>query len=301
MARDIAHFDGTVIAPSGTYPYGDIKDAPSPTKVNRKSNADMIQFFQRMAANAGISLNNLPDNATNGFQFVQALNTMFCNLFGGMAEAFGTPTGTYVPVVMSGLASLGFGFTAGYVFYNGKFYYVSAYSPGSGPGPGYEVRVSLSTQDAQPVGSGVIATIAANGASSFKYSSCVSWGVGAGPSLAPQSWVTLSSFSSVHYLAGADPHAPRYTIDALGKVMCEGQIYTDAGPALAQPIFFFPVGFRPTKTVIRPIAYYNSNTTKWATLTAQILSTGAFSITDGAFPGFSGDIIDLGNIEFTTY
>jgi hypothetical protein len=86
-------------APLSTYPYGNIRDDPgdnSGTAVNKVNHADFHQFFAKlmdMTSNpyriftkiqAGIlqpsgpetgcaPANNLPDNATNGFQYIQAL------------------------------------------------------------------------------------------------------------------------------------------------------------------------------------------------------------------------------------
>lgn len=72
MAYDIQHFDGVVNPVTGTDPYGTIKDAPSGTIINSKSNSDMQVFLQRMMDLAGITPNNLPDNVTNGFQLYAA-------------------------------------------------------------------------------------------------------------------------------------------------------------------------------------------------------------------------------------
>src|ERR1700748_3604815 len=61
---------------NGSYPYGDIKDDDGTfdgTDVNRKNYADIFQFFAKLSDYAGVALNSLPDNATNGFQFFNAL------------------------------------------------------------------------------------------------------------------------------------------------------------------------------------------------------------------------------------
>ena len=65
-----------VTAPDVTYPYGNIKNdtgAGDGTPVNVQVYADFHQFFARMAALAGITYNNLPDNSTNGYQYYDAL------------------------------------------------------------------------------------------------------------------------------------------------------------------------------------------------------------------------------------
>lgn len=74
---------------SGAYPYGDIKDntgGGNGTPVNRVVYADFHQFFARIADLAGIVLNGLPDNLTNGFQFVQALQALIATAVAGEAS-----------------------------------------------------------------------------------------------------------------------------------------------------------------------------------------------------------------------
>ncbi len=73
MALKISDFDGTVVAPGGDYPFGDIKNIPSGTRANRKMLDDMIQFFQKAMDLAGITPNSLPDNVTNGYQLIDAV------------------------------------------------------------------------------------------------------------------------------------------------------------------------------------------------------------------------------------
>jgi hypothetical protein len=79
MALEIADFNGTVVAPGGDYPFGDIKDAPSGTVVDKAMMDDMIQFFQKLMSNGAITPNNLPDNVTNGYQLIDALRAVIEN------------------------------------------------------------------------------------------------------------------------------------------------------------------------------------------------------------------------------
>jgi hypothetical protein len=72
----IINFDGTVVAPGGDYPWGNIKNKPDGTKINVKSNADMHQLHQKMMADAGMTPNGLPDNVSNGFQLSDALQIL---------------------------------------------------------------------------------------------------------------------------------------------------------------------------------------------------------------------------------
>lgn len=73
MAREISDFNGTVIAPGGAYPYGNIKDNPNGTIVDSTSNADLQQFAQKVMDEGNITPNGLPDNNTNGYQIFQGL------------------------------------------------------------------------------------------------------------------------------------------------------------------------------------------------------------------------------------
>ena len=64
---------------TGTYPYGDIVDdtgAGDGVPVDRNVYADFHQFFARLidqADNPAVVINNLAENAANGFQFYEAL------------------------------------------------------------------------------------------------------------------------------------------------------------------------------------------------------------------------------------
>lgn len=81
-----------VIAPDGTYPYGRIKDntgANDGTPVNELVYGDFHQFFAKMAAAAGITLNGLPENLTNGFQYFDALQAVINASLVGLLELKG--------------------------------------------------------------------------------------------------------------------------------------------------------------------------------------------------------------------
>jgi hypothetical protein len=60
-----------VQAPSTDYVKGRIVDNQTP--INEAINGDIIEFFHRMAWQASITENTLPDNVTNGHQLLQAL------------------------------------------------------------------------------------------------------------------------------------------------------------------------------------------------------------------------------------
>ena len=59
-----------VVAPSADYPNGNI--ANNLTLISEEVNGDIIQFFQKLAIDAGTSENGLPDNVTNGYQLIEA-------------------------------------------------------------------------------------------------------------------------------------------------------------------------------------------------------------------------------------
>jgi len=84
-----------VTSPGAPYPYGDIKDNPgdgSGTPVNRLVYGDFHQFFAKLLADAGITGNDLPENTTNTFQYILALNAI-------IATAVGTETAARVSAV----------------------------------------------------------------------------------------------------------------------------------------------------------------------------------------------------------
>lgn len=127
MARKITDFDGSVIAVGGAYPFGDIKDNPSGTVVNRKSNADMQQFFQKIMFEANITPNSLAENSTNGWQLVNALQTIASRyaaqiIISMLGDAYDN-TKVYV---LYGTA----GTTASMIFYNSNIYYLRVPTPG---------------------------------------------------------------------------------------------------------------------------------------------------------------------------
>jgi hypothetical protein len=133
MAYKISDLTGTVVSPSGTYPFGDVKDAPSGTVVDKKMVTDMLQFFQKMASQTGVTLNSTPDNVTNGYQLMQsvtsAINSYAATWVLNTLGANYDNTKTYVIYGCETATS------NGYVFYNGKIYYCTGRSgPSCGGG-----------------------------------------------------------------------------------------------------------------------------------------------------------------------
>ena len=65
-----------VDAPNGTYPFARIRDnfgMNDGTPFDESLYGDIQQFMEKMFDNSGVVANGLPDNATNGFQFFEAL------------------------------------------------------------------------------------------------------------------------------------------------------------------------------------------------------------------------------------
>lgn len=122
MARRILDFDGTVVAAGGAYPFGDIKDNPSGTRINRKSNADIQQFFQKLMNGAGITANSLADNTTNGYQLTEAMSKVIGNHAGQIVVSL--IGGTYDPTKVYILWGCATRSDSGFCMYDGELYYI---------------------------------------------------------------------------------------------------------------------------------------------------------------------------------
>lgn len=65
-------------APDADFPFGNIKDndgSNNGTPVNVLTNGDIHQFFAKMAYEAGVTLNDLPDSEYSGWQFFEAMRS----------------------------------------------------------------------------------------------------------------------------------------------------------------------------------------------------------------------------------
>ena len=156
------------VAPATGYPYGSLANDPSGTLVNTVMVSDLWQTAQRLLANAGIALNDLPDNATNGFQVMQALNQLFQAPQSGWAAAFGVTgygggtNGT--PVILSGMRPytvtspfFSSRISAGYFLYNNQLVWFKDSNVTTGFGS--VIQVTISTVDNMPVASaGLVAS-----------------------------------------------------------------------------------------------------------------------------------------------
>lgn len=75
MARKIVSKPNTKAA-DATDPFGNLKDkvgSTHGTKVNALLLSDCMVFFEKMMSEAGIPLNDLPENDVSGFQFMEGL------------------------------------------------------------------------------------------------------------------------------------------------------------------------------------------------------------------------------------
>lgn len=84
MAIGTENYPNTA-ATTADYPYGGIKDntgAGNGTPINKLTNDDIHQNLRKILALAGIAPNNLPDNVTNGFQYISGLDKLYKRFIG---------------------------------------------------------------------------------------------------------------------------------------------------------------------------------------------------------------------------
>jgi len=78
MARILAN-KTNVIAPAAPFPFGRIKDdtgSNDGTPVDEDVYGDVHQFFEKLLDIVGITANDLPENDTNGFEWIEALKAV---------------------------------------------------------------------------------------------------------------------------------------------------------------------------------------------------------------------------------
>ena len=69
-----------VIAPTGTYPHGELIDEAGLTQgtvLNKKLIEDVLQTMQQIATEAGFTPDGTPDNAVNGWRLLEAMRNLF--------------------------------------------------------------------------------------------------------------------------------------------------------------------------------------------------------------------------------
>lgn len=229
MARILAN-QQNISAPDGDYLYGRIKDDDGTndgTPVNEKVYGDIHQFFARLAAMAGITLNDLPDNEYSGFQFYEALSQLaIYNTTSKDSKTIGL--GSFVFTVDPNLAyQVGnsvriqdAGNTANFMYG-----YVTAYSGNS-----------LTVHVISYWGSGTISNWKINLASGY---------------MEPNIAATLVN----SYVSGAGIN---YRKDSLGNVILLGEIQSPA--SVTSAVFFtLPVGYRPPVNMQFYVGDYTSS------------------------------------------
>lgn len=92
------------------YPNGQIKNDPSGTPVNVLTNGDVQIFFDKLLRISGITANGLPDNETNGYQLITALQQAArpydCYVAALTQSGTGAPTAVVMENTLSGTVVL---------------------------------------------------------------------------------------------------------------------------------------------------------------------------------------------------
>ena len=130
------------------YPNGCIKDRgiglPG-TPINKITNNDIQLFFDKMARNAGLTINGLLDSEGNGYQTLQALGWHINQYVGQFIQwYFGDVYSNSAVYIFSGALWTGGGYSDGIGFYNGKVCFIKGYT-GSACGGGDVPRLVLDT------------------------------------------------------------------------------------------------------------------------------------------------------------
>jgi hypothetical protein len=255
MAREILSYDGTVTGVSGTYPYGQIKDDPAGTVANVKSNGDLQQYFQRFMARAGITPNNLPDNATNGFQLVAAVINQINVESAALAECVGA--GGFVAVRATGLSGGIVGSTlavsAGWLYYNGKFCY---FAGGSCATTGSQLMTitiveGLPTLTLTSIGGSITPD-----ATHFDYNSIIDHPIitqgfrltTAEANIAMGAWVNVTLGTGYTNNGGTTAQVRK---DGMGRVFIKGYLL-GSGSSGVTSICTLPAGYLPTQITVKP-------------------------------------------------
>lgn len=76
MAKGIENYPN-IEAASADYPNGRIKDKPNGTPVNQEVYSDLHMLLDKLLRLAGVVANDTPENETNGYQYVEALQKLF--------------------------------------------------------------------------------------------------------------------------------------------------------------------------------------------------------------------------------
>lgn len=297
MGRKVTDFNGTIVAPGSPYQYGQIKNDPNGTAVDQTSNGDMIQFFQRLSDFWNITLNSLPDNDVNGYQFIQALNIFVAGMGAAIAGVF-NGIGSNVAVKGVGMGqSTAFCITSvapGWFIYNDVLVYFQGGSFNSCiiPALGTAVMVVISTTDALPTATLSI-TSDTTTASKFVLGNMVNWSTAVGIDTMQTNITNLLAAVAVTGWTNITPAAGWATTGfaaawqrtGMGHLEIRGVItnLSTASPALT--LFTMPVGTRPAQLRRFSVTIWDNGINDFIPGYIQIDVTGIATLIFG--PSFS--------------
>ena len=87
MSKGLENLTPFIEPVTSDYPWGDIKDGTGVgdgTDVNRSNHADYHQTFRKLLSLANITPNGLPDNVTNGYQYIDAMKKVLKTYIGAI-------------------------------------------------------------------------------------------------------------------------------------------------------------------------------------------------------------------------
>ena len=280
---------------TGTLPYGGIMDDTSSvngTKCNEAVVGDIVQFFLRMAADAGINLNGLPDNSTNGWQYVQSLMKVIYGM--SLNYMSGVCPNTTTPVLIGGMTkSTLLGEThvsPGVVLYNGQW---CVFTGGQLVlAAGNDVFFTVATVDGMSVLTMTqMATGTANGAALFDYNTLITLAQGIGVS-------GLGAWQTPTVNAGYSVADFQYRLKADGTVQFRGIIQvTSATPSAT--LMTLPAGYRPA-TVARGFPSLINTGAALVPTTVVISTACAVNFTFTYTAAASGQTIMMDGITYDT-
>lgn len=290
---------------SGDYPYGAIRDdvAGPPyvpgTPVNTTVYGDFHQYFARMAANAGITLNDLLENTTNGFQYVQALNTLYNRADSALATTVGAGAATNLPVLVTGCGlTTAFGNTflgTGFLYYNGQMLYAPAgLTSIPTPSGGNSVYLTVTTADALPtLGIASFATGTPNDSAKFAYSSILTYKQAMVAEFGYIAWSNLTLGTGVTAV-----NTVQYTKNSFSDIIIKGVIQGSPSAA-ATSLATLPAGFIPTETLTTPCFLVDTNTGTLYTVPVEVDATSGLILFSNHGQTFTtGWRLDLSPIRF---
>lgn len=254
MSKGLENLVNTSAA-TADYPWKNIKDdsgAGDGTPLDMISHADYHQTFRKLLDDGGITPNNLPDNVTNGYQYIEALKKKYKRSIGTKTVSVNTAlafsdynkhviasgSSAQIQIVLIAKASLQEGDNI--IVYNNSSYPVellgnSATINGSATiilpliGDFIELQLDKAGSDWKIVNSKIT-----NHVTNI-------FTVGVTPAF-ENSWSALQTI--------------KFRVNADGLITFQG--IAQRASASANPIFTLPVGYRPDRTVLYPITVNQS-------------------------------------------